>query len=176
MDFNPVVDRIRLVSNGNQNLRINPDTGAVVDFDPATNGVQPDVDLQFAAGDPNESADPLIAGAAYSRNFPGTTSTTLFGIDTTLNALVTQGSPGGAPISPNTGQLFTVGALGVDVTSRLGLDIVSDGGIERAIGVFQLEGTSTPTLFSINLGTGAATRIGDLGGNRRFSDVAIVPA
>jgi len=37
-------------------------------------------------------------------------------------------------------------------------------------------GTSGQSLFSINLRTGAATKIGDLGGGRTFSDIAIRPA
>ncbi len=36
LDFNPAVDRIRVVSNTDQNLRLHPDTGAVVDFDMGT--------------------------------------------------------------------------------------------------------------------------------------------
>jgi hypothetical protein len=175
LDFNPVVDRIRVVSNARQDLRLNPDTGAVVDADPNTAGVQTDGDLSYAPGDANENTAPVIVGAAYSRSFPGTISTTLFGIDSGLDALVTQGSAGGSPTSPNTGQLFTIGSLGVDVISRLGFDIVSNDGIERALAAFQLNGTSSPVLFSVNLLTGAATQIGSLGGGRLFSDVAIVP-
>jgi hypothetical protein len=30
IDFNPVVDRIRIMSDAGQNLRVHPDTGAVV--------------------------------------------------------------------------------------------------------------------------------------------------
>jgi hypothetical protein len=175
LDFNPAVDRVRVVSNANQNLRLNPDTGAVVDGEMGTAGVQSDADLSFAAGDANEGVDPVIVGAAYSRNFAATTTTTLFGIDSGRDVLVTQGSVGGTPSSPNLGQLFTVGALGVDVTSRLGLDIASNDGVDRALGAFQIAGTSAPVLFSINLRTGAATRIGALGGGQLFADIAIVP-
>src|SRR5262245_38551892 len=44
-DFDPVADRIRVVSDAGQNLRLNPDTGAVLDSDPNTPGTQPDADL-----------------------------------------------------------------------------------------------------------------------------------
>ena len=47
-DFNPAADRIRVVSNTGQNLRLHPDTGAVVDGDAAVDGVQPDPSLRYA--------------------------------------------------------------------------------------------------------------------------------
>ena len=53
-DFNPAADRIRVVSNMGQNLRLHPDTGAVVDGDAAVEGVQPDPSLRYAWGDVNE--------------------------------------------------------------------------------------------------------------------------
>ena len=65
IDFNPVVDRLRIVSDENQNLRVNVDTGALADFDLVTPGTQPDQDLQYAAGDPNAGQDPSVTGVAY---------------------------------------------------------------------------------------------------------------
>lgn len=62
-DFNPVADRIRLVSD-RQNLRLNPNDGTVVDGDPATAGIQPDSPLVYAAGDPNVGTTPRVTGAA----------------------------------------------------------------------------------------------------------------
>src|SRR4051812_4932915 len=50
IDFNPVPDRLRVVSDADQNLRINPDTGAVI----------PDTPLAFAAGDPNFDVNPSV--------------------------------------------------------------------------------------------------------------------
>ena len=58
-DFNPVTDRIRVVSNTGQNLRLNPDTGVLAGADP---------NVAYAAGDPNNGATPNIEGAAYSNN------------------------------------------------------------------------------------------------------------
>ena len=40
-DFNPTVDRIRVVSDTGQNLRLNPDTGAVAAVDGALNQGRP---------------------------------------------------------------------------------------------------------------------------------------
>ena len=112
-DFNPTVDRIRVVSDADQNFRLNPDTGAVV----AT-----DTNLAYATGDPNQGANPNVVGLAYTNNFAGATSTTLFGIDSNLDIGLTQGSSGGTPISPNSGQLFSALPLGVNTADAVGFD------------------------------------------------------
>jgi hypothetical protein len=112
-DFNPTVDRIRVVSDADQNLRLNPDTGAVA----AT-----DTNLAYAAGDPNQGVNPNVVALAYTSNFAGATSTTLFGIDSNLDIGLIQGSSGGTPISPNTGQLFSALPLGVDTADAAGFD------------------------------------------------------
>ncbi|MBL8768816.1 MAG: DUF4394 domain-containing protein, partial [Planctomycetes bacterium] len=111
VDFNPVPDRIRLVSDAEQNLRLNPNTGLVA----AT-----DVPLAFDAADPNVGANPNVVAAAYTNPNAGATITTLYAIDSNLDVLVTQGSLNSAPVSPNSGVLFTVGALGQDTTGLAG--------------------------------------------------------
>jgi uncharacterized protein (TIGR03437 family) len=163
LDFNPTVDRIRLVSDADQNLRLNPDTGAVA---------MPDATLTYASGDANANANPNIVAAAYTDNFNATTVTTLYGIDATLNTLVRQGSLGSVPVSPNTGQLFTVGALGVDTTEQAGLDISAPG--DTAYASLTAPNATTSSLYSINLNTGAATLIGNIGGTNAVRDIAVV--
>src|SRR5262249_11223427 len=141
-DFNPVPDRIRLVSDTDQNLRLNPNDGTVA----AT-----DTNLAFAAGDANAAANPNIVGSAYTNNFSAASSTTLYGIDSNLDVLVMQGSVGGAPNSPNGGQLTTVGALGVNTTDQVGFDIVGPTGL--ALASLTPMGGTTSSLYSINLQT-----------------------
>lgn len=132
-DFNPTVDRIRVVSRNGQNLRLNPITGLL------------------AATDGNlNPGTPLIASAAYSNNFAGATTTTLFDIDCHNDSLYTQ-------TPPNDGMLVPVGPLGVDIQSENGFDIASTSGIAYAI--FTVG--STHGLYTINLTTGAATRVMD---------------
>ncbi|HYE75569.1 MAG TPA: DUF4394 domain-containing protein, partial [Blastocatellia bacterium] len=161
-DFNPAVDRIRLVTDADQNIRINPITGAVA----AT-----DTNLAFATGDPNAAANPNIAGAAYTNNIAGTGSTTLYGIDSTLDALVLQGSVGGTPNSPNGGQLTTVGALGVNSTDQAGFDIAPQTG--AAFASLTATGATNSQLYTINLATGAATLVGNIGGGAVIRDIAV---
>jgi hypothetical protein len=113
LDFNPVPDAIRIVSDEEQNLRVNPNTGAVLGTD---------VNLAYAPGDPNFGGNPMIVAVAYSNNTEGAANTTLYGIDSLYHTLVRQGAvDGGAGgvAGPNGGQLFTIGPLGVVVSSGL---------------------------------------------------------
>jgi hypothetical protein len=134
IDFNPQVDRIRVVSDADQNLRVVPGTGALVDADPNTAGQQNDANLAYATGDANAGDDPNVTAIAYSNNVASTGSTTLYGIDSANDVLVTQGSgPGVTPaVSPNTGQLFTVGNLGVNVSAQGGFDVAEGDGVAYA--------------------------------------------
>lgn len=161
-DFNPVPDRIRLVSDADQNLRLNPDTGAVV--------TPPDTTLAYAQGDANAGANPNIVGAGYTNNFRSTTTTTLYGIDSNLDTLVRQGSVGGAPVSPNGGQLFTVGALGVNTGDQVGFDIIAPG--DMALAALTPPGSATSSLYSINLLSGTATLLGAIGGGQTIRGLA----
>lgn len=165
IDFNPTVDRIRVVTEAELNYRINPTTGAYVDGDGGTPGLQPDTALAYNTGDPNVGKNPAITAVAYDRNFQGATQTTLYAIDTTRNTLVMIGALNGTPLSPNGGILSTVGSLGINPTARAGFDISADG---TAYGAFKV-GSATK-LYTINLALGAATAIGKIGNGRIVLD------
>jgi hypothetical protein len=150
-DFNPVPDRIRVVSDAGQNYRLNPNTGAAVDSDTSATGFQRDGDLQFDSSDTNSGDGPNVVAAAYTNSVAGATTTTNYAIEAGNDVLVTQGTRAGVTpsVSPNTGRLYTVGSLGVtDITS---FDIGRNNVALAA---------SNTTLYQINLATGAATRIG----------------
>ncbi|MBL8805064.1 MAG: DUF4394 domain-containing protein [Planctomycetes bacterium] len=164
VDFNPTVDRVRLVTDAGQNLRLNPITGALAAVD---------ANLAFAGGDVNAGALPREVAVAYDRNFAGATVTTMFGIDSNLDVLVTQGSVNSSPTSPNSGQLFTVGALGVNAGDLAGFDISALGGGFVAL---TAPGALNSTLYSINLTTGATSMIGAIGGGVTVRDLALLPA
>lgn len=153
-DFNPTVDRIRVTSDANQNLRLNPINGALA----ATDGA-----LAFAVGDPNAGADPTVAGSAYTNNFQGAGTTTLFNIDSALDLLLSQ-------VPPNAGTLNTIGALGLDASSVLGFDISGLSGIGYL--VLQAAGAPVSALYTINLGTGAASLVGAVGTQFALRDLA----
>jgi Domain of unknown function (DUF4394) len=151
IDFNPTVDRLRIVSNNEQNMRWNPVSGTIVDGDTLTVGTQPDASLA-PAGD--------VVAAAYTNNdLDATTATTLFGIDSGTDSLVGIGGANGVP-SPNLGAVTTIGALGVDTSDRAGLDVPL-GASTTAFASLTVGGVSR--LYSVNLATGAATLVGDIG-------------
>lgn len=153
-DFNPVPDLIRVTSDAEQNLRLNPNTGLLAGADTS---------LAFAAGDTNAGANPNIVGSAYTNSFSGTTTTTLYGIDSVRDILVTQ-------IPPNAGTLNTVGLLGFDTTDQVGFDIFFLGNLAFASLTSAGGGSS---FHSINLATGAATAIGAIGNGLLITDIAI---
>ncbi len=143
-DFNPAVDRLRVVSDADQSLRINVTTGATT-----TDG-----NLAYAAsGDPNSGKNPNVVGSAYRNAFSGTAVTELYGIDSNADVLVTQEPP-------NAGTLNTDGPLGVDTTELVGFDI---SGVS-AQAYASLTTVALTNLYTINLDSGAATSLGLLAG------------
>ena len=137
IDFNPVPDRLRFVSNTEQNLRINPNDGTAI-IDGALN----------PAGN--------IVAVAYSNNFAGAASTVLYAIDSVAGTLNIISNPNaGGPIN-------VVGSLGLgmNLDERIGFDISGLTGTAYAsinIGGFT-------NLYTINLDTGAASLVGSIGG------------
>lgn len=131
-DFNPMVDRIRIVSNTGQNLRVNPVDGTVTN------------DTFLSPGTPN------ISGAAYTNNFAGTAATMLYGIDYTTDKLYSFTG------SPNAGVLAEAGSLGINVESGNGFDIGASG---KAYGIFTVG--AIYKIYTINLANGAATVVAD---------------
>ncbi|RYG17421.1 MAG: DUF4394 domain-containing protein [Chitinophagaceae bacterium] len=134
LDFNPTVDRIRIVTNTGQNLRLHPETGAMVMVDGAINGV----------------TGASISGVSYTNSFAGSATTTLFDIDLTTKKLYRQDMP-------NAGTLVEIGALGVELGSKLSIDISSDNK-----NILVASATTTETkLYTVDLATGKATLAGN---------------
>jgi Domain of unknown function (DUF4394) len=173
-DFNPTVDRIRVASHTAQNLRLHPDLGGVVDSNPNAEGVQIDGTLAYANGDANFGKKPGVVGAAYSYNKADTKITTNFALDAATGSLVTQGSREGTTpaVSPNTGQLFTVGKLGVNFDdAAFDIQALSDVAFTALSGK-DLKGTRW---YTLDLKTGAASFIGTIGTNEAIRAMALEP-
>jgi trimeric autotransporter adhesin len=173
-DFNPTVDRVRLVAagKGELNVRYNPNDGTAVDGDPVAPDVQPDTALAFAAGDANQGRNPTVVAAAYTNNFFGATQTTLFGLDAGRNVLVTIGGPNGTP-SPNGGQLATVGNLGTNIGTAAAFDIAADGTAYAAVRTGN--GMNPTRLATVNLTTGQLTLGSQIGPGRSLDGMAVLP-
>ncbi len=162
-DFNPTVDRIRVVGDRGDNLRLHPDTGAQVDGQPDVDGLQPDGPLRYADGDEQAGNAPRIVAAGYTYNKDNDKITTNYAIDARAGHLVMQGSPEGATpvVSPNTGLLRTVGPLGVHSFDHASLDI--DDVKNNAYLVTGRIGSTHSRLYTIDLKTGQAKLIGLIG-------------
>lgn len=133
VDFNPVADRLRVISNNGQNLRINVDSGATT-TDGAIN---------------RSGAMPMVTAAAYTNSIPGATTTQLMDIDTESDSLALQNPP-------NDGTLVNVGLLGVPVAGDVGFDIAG-GANGIALAALRSSATGPSSLYRVDLATGAAT-------------------
>jgi hypothetical protein len=150
MDFDPVLDRIRVVAGGNQSLLVDPDAGAVITQTPLSS--------------------PTVAGLAFTDSLHQPTTSTLFGIDETSNTLVRIGGVDD-PASQAAGVITSIGPLGPDAAGEVGFDIV-DGGTAWA--VFGDAGSSI--LYDVNLANGAATSHGVVGGSNHLGPVTALTA
>lgn len=70
----------------------------------------------------------------------------------------------------STGITSVVGDLGIPFTTAAGLDIAGD------LMLFAFKDGATTTLYTVNRNTGAATPVGNIGGNPTTRALAIVPA
>ncbi|GAB3798831.1 hypothetical protein GCM10028819_20820 [Spirosoma humi] len=138
LDFNPTVDRIRLVTNTGQDLRLNPETGTVAAVDGAINGV----------------SGVMISEVAYTNNRAGSTTTTLYDIDPATDRLYIQNPP-------NNGTLIDVGPLGLDITGAAGFDISPT---DNSQGLVAITFNGSSELQQINLSTGRLQKLGNLPG------------
>jgi Domain of unknown function (DUF4394) len=161
-DFNPVVDRIRVVNDAGFNMRLHPDTGAIVDADPNVPGLQMDGRLVFDAADAGASKAAAVVAAGYTYNKDNDKITTNYALDGRQGVLVHQGSKEGVQpaVSPNTGKLYTVGSLGIGAFDKATLDI-SDVS-NAAYSAVTAGGKSV--WYRIDLASGKATRIGSVAG------------
>lgn len=156
-DFNPTVDRIRLVTSAGQNLRLNPVTGMVAAVD----------------GNINPSSA-MITAVAYTNSFAGATTTTLYDIDVATDQLYIQNPP-------NAGSLVAVGSLGVQAIGEAGFDIAPDNAVAiaalygRGLESNQAEESNGNKyrFYYINLATGEAKNAGKT--DREIIGLAISP-
>jgi len=150
VDFNPVADRMRIITSEGVNLRVNVDDGkATVD------GA-----LKYKEGDAQAGKTPKVIAGAYTNSAnPKPTATALYDIDE-AGHLLTQ-----AP--PNDGILNTVGVLGIKLDGPVAFNIVVKGEDNAAWLV------TGGTLYTVDLKTGKATAAGKIEGlSGKLSDIA----
>jgi hypothetical protein len=158
-DGDPLTPSLRLVSDLEQNMRINADSGQVT-LDPAItrSGSTPGTINVAAAAYENDDADP-------------NTGARLFVIDATENNLNL--------MNPATGVLTRVGFMD-NTTSLIGFDILtSSPGTNTGYAAYQQDPVFGPVALStVNLSTGTGTLAGFLGepdGTFLLRSIAVVP-
>ena len=166
VDFNPVADRVRVITSSGQNVRLHPDTGALAATDPAP---------AYAPTDKRAGTKPEVVAAAYTYNKRDDKLTTNFAIDRNGGYLVTMGSAEGVQpvVSFNTGQLFTVGALGLAEMTDASMDIADLSG--AAYAAVRLKSHATTRLYAVDLQTGKGRFIGTMGDGDKVLGMAIEP-
>ncbi len=141
IDVNNVVDRLRIVTNSGQNLRVNVDTGETITDAPLT------ISNIRTIG---------VTEVAYTNNFSSACRTTAYYLDTTADRLL---------VTPDasTGVLNVVGGLLVDAAAMTGFDIATAAdGTNAAVAALTV--ANTTSLYTIDLTSGAATLVGPISG------------
>lgn len=156
VDFNPMADRLRILTDKGVSLRVNVDDGkATVDGS-----------LKFAETDMHKGETPNVVAGAYTNSVVGKKAekTELFDIDATIPALVKQ-----AP--PNDGVLSAIGKIGVKLSGPVAFEIAA-----------QADGTNAAwlmtggKLYSVDLKTGATKEAGAVENSAGVTDIAWWPS
>src|SRR5258708_2311819 len=150
VDFNPVADRLRIITSEGVNLRVNVDDGKAVVDGP----------LKFKDGDAQAGKTPKVVAGAYTNSSnPKPAATALYDIDEAGHLL--------SQAPPNDGILNTIGMLGVKLDGPVAFNIVAKGEDNTAWLV------NGGTLYSVDLKTGKATSAGKIEGlSGKLSDIA----
>lgn len=158
IDFNPAVDRLRVVNDAGFNFRMNPNTGALVDGDfggapGSVAGLNPDGPINTGA----ITAD----DAAYTNNRITTSITTLYTLNAAADALFIQNPPNAG--TQTSAVPVTLAGTPLDFSASSGFDIAQ--GVDAAMSNGPATGSAyaaltvagTAGLYRIDLANGAAT-------------------
>ena len=156
MDFDPTVDRLRVVGNNGENISLNPNDGSVSSVG---------APLTYLSGDFAAGQAPRVVGLGFTNSLPFALTTTGYGIDHIRNTLVQFIG------ARDNGQLVTVGSLGFDVTALVGFDIAP--GSTFGFAALRQPGAAFSLFCQIDLSTGVTTSFGPIGPNRLIRDIAI---
>ncbi|MGJ8609840.1 MAG: DUF4394 domain-containing protein [Octadecabacter sp.] len=161
MDFNNAIDAVRMVGSDGTNLVYFPE--GFGDNDERANSVRKFTSTFYVDGDNSVGKTPEIFANAYTNAIAGATASSTFqyALDSEANALVS--------LANNAGELTTIGLITIDgeaadIVPMGGFDIISaEEGNDAAYAILQLDGADTAGLYAIDLETGAATLLSDLG-------------
>ena len=146
MDFNPVVNALRLIGSNDQNF-------ALVNQGGDLNVTAVQTALAYAATDVNAGVDPNIAAGAYTNNYRGAPLTLFYAIDYDLDNLVTiLPTQLGGSSATGGGQLRTIGPVVDQRGNRVNFSPLADFDIFTSrTGQNTAVGISGRTLFTIDV-------------------------
>lgn len=166
VDFNPVADLLRIVSDTGQNLRVNLDEGRSI---ACRDGMAAEREPGFACVDGRTrlgGENVQIVATAYRGENPGNGD-----FQYAINA---QDASLYRVSVPNDGALVAVGELGVTLSdAEQSFDIISNGDVEGGVLALSEAGAAVSTLYGLNLETGAATAIGAIGDDGAVSALTV---
>lgn len=145
--FDPVSDLARVTSNTSENIRLEAETGTVTNVDGP---------VHFATGDTNAAAVPLVGAVAYAADGTG------YAIDAKTGSLA-------RIVDSYSGQIRTIGTLGVAVTDVAGFDIAGKDAFAA------LRVGATTSLYAVDLATGKVASMGKIGDGGPVTGLAIAP-
>jgi hypothetical protein len=160
IDFNPMADRVRVITASGLNFRVNPTTGGPVDGNTGALGTNPDAALN--------GASTTSSGTGYTNSYAGATVTTMYALDATTNQLLIQNPPNAGTLTVPVA--VTLGGTALDFADLVGFDIASSVQVSVANAVATGEGYAALSvagsggLYRVNLTSGAATLVGNFSG------------
>lgn len=172
-DFNPTVDRVRVVTGNGINFRVNPNDGAPVDGNPAVPGTNTDGAIN---GLGSTGASDVAYTNSYGQPLVGGT-TTVYVLDSVANGLHIMNPPNSGTVTSFLP--LTLGGSPLDFTPVGGFDIADDVGVATSntpasgSGYVVLSVGGVSSLYRIDLATGAATSLGQIGMGFAVSGLAV---
>jgi hypothetical protein len=150
VDFNPVVDAIRIIGANDQNFAVVKGANGIL------NTVAQQTSVAYAAGDTRQGTNPQLVGGSYTNNFNGAQNTLFYALDAGTDKVVTIANKVNGSSATGGGQLQTVGTLftngvATDFNSGADFDMVTlqvAGNLNVGVG---LNGTSLFTIFLIQV-------------------------
>lgn len=153
VDFDPVRDRLRVITDLGENHQV----------DPVSLTTLVDTRFSYVAGDEFAGGFPLLLDIGYAADG------TLYGIDYLRDTLVRFEDP-------DAGTLRTIGKLGINTDRFTSFDIATVGGTTVAYASLgpSFDPRVANALFTVDLTTGAASRIGTFGASG-VNGIAVAP-
>jgi hypothetical protein len=182
-DFNPAADRIRVVSTNGRNYRLNPDTGGLAATDgplaySAAVGTPVATPVAITTGTPVPTipATPGVGSVAYLNATLGATATTLYDYDELNGGIISvQNPPNAGTLAAATRSTFFIAGSSqpgpyalTDKLVALDMDVYFDPTTRQNIAYLveitdeRPSGYNASNLYSLDLTTGQASRIGNI--------------